>query len=130
MKLQNGIVLGGRKLSLFVCIVALAGAYADDLTPMYGKASGTGGSIQAAITWYSDAAFTSTEGVITPWQTGSNTCRYVIIEASKMQANSAFPDVPVCFGSDSVSKSYNFGCNVTLTFPQLTCRVVFKTGLS
>ena len=66
MKLQNGIVLGGRKLALVVCLVMLSGAYADGLTPMYGKASGTQGSIAQTVTWYSDEAMTSNSNVVTP----------------------------------------------------------------
>ncbi len=129
MKLQKGIVLGeGHKLALAVGLVVLSGAYADGLTPMYGKTSGqNSGGLDKIVTWYSDEACTSTEGVITPWQVGSNTCRYAILSAAKF-SNSTFPDVPACFGTDGVTigssvhnrQSYNFNGNVTVHFPQLT----------
>ena len=83
MKLQKGIVSGERKLAFALCLVALSGAYADGLTPMYGKASGTQGSIAQTVTWYSDEAMTSTANVITPWDGGSNTCRYAILGLTK-----------------------------------------------
>ena len=111
--------------------MALVSAWADGLTPMYGKASGTGGDLSKAVTWYSDEAMTSTANVITPWQSGSNTCRYAILGCSKLNSwgnPPAIPDVPFCFGTDgvtigsSVSKraDYNFSCNTTFDFPQLT----------
>ena len=126
MKLQNGIVLGGRKLALVVCLVMLSGAYADGLTPMYGKASGTQGNIATCVTWYSNEGMTSTANVVTPWDEGSNTCMYAVLGASKI-GTSTLPDVPFYFGTDGVTigtkvarTSYNFACNVTLTVPHLT----------
>ena len=117
----------GRKLALAVCLVALSGVYADGLTPMYGKASGTQGSIAQTVTWYSNEAMTSTEGVITPWDEGSNTCRYAILGVSKATRSSTLPDVPFCFGTDGTTigttvtkNSYNIACGIALTFPQLT----------
>ena len=127
MKLQKGIVSRERKLAIAVCLAALSGAYADGLTPMYGKASGTQGSIAQAVTWYSDEAMTSTANVFTPWDEGSNTCRYAILGVSKVTRSSTLPDVPFCFGTDGVTigskvtkASYNFACNMTLTVPQMT----------
>ena len=88
VKLQEGIAFGrGRKLALFVCLAALAGVYADGLTPMYGNTAGSdynNKTIQQTVTWYSDEAMTSTAGVITPWQEGSNTCRYAILGTAKI----------------------------------------------
>ena len=102
----------------------LSGAYADGLTPMYGKASGTQGSIATTVAWYSNEAMTSTTGVITPWQEGSNTCRYAILGVTKITSNSSLPDVPFCFGTDGVTigtketkSSYNTACGITMTFP-------------
>ena len=128
MRLQKRIVLGKRKFALAVCLVTSAsGAFADDLTPMYGKDSGVIGGIAASVAWYSNEAMTSTEGVITPWQEGSNTCRYAIMGMKKTTTSSSLPDVPFCFGTDGVTigtkvtkTSYNFGCNIVLTFPRLT----------
>ena len=128
VKLKNEIVLGmGCKLAIAVCLLALAGAYADGLTPMYGKASGTQGDIATTVAWYSNEAMTSTTGVITPWQEGSNTCRYAILGVTKITGNSSLPDVPFCFGTDGVTigtkvtkSSYNTACGITMTFPQLT----------
>ena len=110
---------------LALCLVAFAnGASADNLTPMYGKASGTQGSIATTVAWYSNEAMTSTTGVITPWQEGSNTCRYAILGVTKITSNSSLPDVPFCFGTDGVTigtketkSSYNTACGITMTFP-------------
>ena len=127
VKLKKGIVFGGgRKLAFALCLVALSGVYADGLTPMYGKASGTQGSIATCVTWYSNEGMTSTANVVTPWDEGSNTCMYAVLGASKI-GTSTLPDVPFYFGTDGVTigtkvarTSYNFACNVTLTVPHLT----------
>ena len=127
MKLQKGIVSGERKLALAVCLAVSFGVYADGLTPMYGKDSGVMGGIAASVAWCSNEAMTSTEGVITPWQEGSNTCRYAIMGMKKTTTSSTLPDVPFCFGTDGATigtkvtkNSYNIACGITLTFPQLT----------
>ena len=93
-----------KRFLIATIIAALAGGvWADGLTPMYGKASDkTNAGIDKIVTWYSDEACTSTEGVITPWQVGSNTCRYAILTTKKF-SNSTFPDVPACFGTDGVT---------------------------
>ena len=128
MKVQKEIVLGGwRKFAIAICLAVSSGAYADGLTPMYGKASGTQGSIAQTVTWYSDEAMTSTANVVTPWDEGSNTCRYAILGLTKAIRSSTLPDVPFCFGTDGATigtkvtkSSYNIACGITLTFPQLT----------
>ena len=127
MKLQKGIVSRERKLALAVCLAVSFGVYADGLTPMYGKDSGVMGGIAASVAWCSNEAMTSTEGVITPWQEGSNTCRYAIMGMKKTTTSSTLPDVPFCFGTDGATigtkvtkNSYNIACGITLTFPQLT----------
>ena len=117
-----------KKFLIATTVAVLAGgAWADGLTPMYGKASGTQGSIAQTVTWYSDEAMTSTANVITPWEEGSNTCRYAILGITKLTRSSTLPDVPFCFGTDGVTigtkvtkASYNFACGITLTVPQLT----------
>ena len=117
-----------KRLLIATTIAALAGgARADGLTPMYGKASGTMGDIATTVTWYSNEGMTSTANVITPWQEGSNTCRYAIMGMTKLTRSSTLPDVPFCFGTDGVTigtkvakTSYNISCGITLTVPQLT----------
>ena len=122
-----GCKLCERKLALVCFLFALINVFADGLTPMYGKDSGVMGGIAASVAWYSNEAMTSTEGVITPWQEGSNTCRYAIMGMKKTTTTSSLPDVPFCFGTDGVTigskvtrNSYNFGGNITLTVPQMT----------
>ena len=117
-----------KRFLIATAVAVLAGGlWADELTPMYGKASGTQGNIATTVAWYSNEAMTSTTGVITPWQEGSNTCRYAILGVSKITGNSSLPDVPFCFGTDGVTigtketkSSYNTACGITMTFPQLT----------
>ena len=116
-----------KRFLIATTVAALAGGvWADGLTPMYGKASGTQGNIATCVTWYSNEGMTSTANVITPWQEGSNTCMYAVLGASKI-GTSTLPDVPFYFGTDGVTigtkvarTSYNFACNVTLTVPHLT----------
>ena len=94
----------------------------------YGKASGSGSSLQQVITWYSDEACTSTSGVVSPWDAGASAHQYVILGASKVQANSSFPDVTTYFGTDgqtvgsSVAARHEWNMNggLTLTFPHVT----------
>ena len=90
---------------------------------MYGKASGTQGNIATCVTWYSNEGMTSTANVITPWQEGSNTCRYAIMGMTKLTRSSTLPDVPFCFGTDGVTigtkvakTSYNISCGM-IPFP-------------
>ena len=117
-----------KRFLIATTVAALAGgAWADGLTPMYGKASGTMGDIATTVTWYSNEGMTSTANVITPWQEGSNTCRYAIMGMTKLTRSSTLPDVPFCFGTDGVTigtkvakTSYNISCGITLTVPQLT----------
>ena len=122
-----------RIIAVFAACAVAGSAWADGLTPMYGKASGTQGDLSMAVKWYSDEAMTSTAGVITPWQEGSNTCRYAILGCSKLNSwgngnPPAIPDVPFCFGTDGVTigsvesarAEYNFNCGTRFNFPQLT----------
>lgn len=94
----------------------------------YGKASGSGSTLQQVITWYSDEACTSTSGVVSPWDAGASAHQYVILGASKVQATSSFPDVTTYFGTDgqtvgsSVATRHEWNMNggITLTFPNVT----------
>ena len=99
----------------------------SDAAVFYGKASGSGSSLQQVITWYSDEACTSTSGVVSPWGVEASAHQYVILGASKVQTNSSFPDVTTYFGTDgqtvgtSVSARHEWNLNgITLTFPHVT----------
>lgn len=118
--MKSYIYMGMVALTLGVC------AEETTLTTVYGKASGTNGKIQKAVTWYADEACTTTTGVITPWDVGSNTCQYVLLGASKIYG-STFPDVPIYFGTDgttvgtsATAPSFNMTGESTMTFPNAT----------
>ena len=106
-----------KKLLITIGAAAMACVAFADLTPMYGKASGSNGGVHKTITWYSDEACKSTEGVITPWQEGSNTCSYTVFGVKKITGVSSFPDVPVCFKVDGW---VSCDCGISLTAPNLT----------
>lgn len=62
-EVAKGFLFRMRTFMLPLGVVVLAGgARADGLTPMYGKASGTQGSIAQTVTWYSDEAMTYRAG--------------------------------------------------------------------
>ena len=94
----------------------------------YGKASGSNGSLQTAITWYANEACTDTSGVVSPWSAGAAGNTYVILGAKKIEASSSFPDVATYFGTDgstvgsSVAARHEWNMNggLTLTFPNVT----------
>ena len=94
----------------------------------YGKASGSNGSLQTAITWYANEACTDTSGVVSPWGAGAAGNTYVILGAKKIEATSSFPDVTTYFGTDgsTVGSSvyarheWNMIGGLTLTFPNVT----------
>ena len=108
----------------FVAIIASSASAAV----FYGKASGTQGNLQQAITWYANEACTDTSGVISPWSTGAAGNTYVILGAKKIEASSSFPDVTTYFGTDgqtvgsSVAARHEWNMNggITLTFPNVT----------
>ena len=103
-------------MALAVAALSLACAFGDGPRRMIGTentavASG-GAKLDVALKWAAEDG----ETVITPWQTGSNECVYVIKSSHKL-AGSSFPDVPVVLDNDSTVLGSNQG---TLVFPQMT----------
>lgn len=94
----------------------------------YGKASGTGATLDQTIAWYADEACTSSAGVVSPYAAGATSHQYVILGSQKVQGSSAFPDVTTYFGTDGVTvgsrvlprHAWNMNAGLTLTFPHVT----------
>lgn len=95
----------------------------------YGKASGTGASLDQTIAWYADEACTSTQDVVSPYAQGASSHEYVILGSSKVQASSTFPDVKTYMGTDGVTvgakveprHEWNMnGAGDVYTFPRVT----------
>ena len=110
-----------------IAVGATLAAMTGSAAVFYGKASGSGSSLQQTITWYSNEACTSTSGVVSPYETGASAHQYVILGSSKVQDSSTFPDVTTYFGTDgstvgtSVAARHDWNMNgVTLTFPHVT----------
>ena len=105
--------------AVFAVSLTAGSAFADGPRVMIGTrnsaAPGTNCGLDNAITW------TAADGgdVITPWQTGSNTCVYVIQGAAKLSANSSFPDVPVELDNSTTVIDTT---RRTITFPQMTVK--------
>ena len=111
-----------RFMALAVAALSLACAFGDGPRRMIGTentavASG-GAKLDVALKWAAEDG----ETVITPWQTGSNECVYVIKSSHKL-AGSSFPDVPVVLDNDSTVLGSNQG---TLVFPQMTINSAAK----
>ena len=117
-----------KKTTFTIAIGATLAAMTGSASVFYGKASGSGSSLQQTIKWYSDEACTSTSGVVSPYDTGASAHQYVILGSSKVQATSSFPDVTTYFGTDgstvgtSVAARHEWNMNggLTLTFPNVT----------
>jgi len=116
------------KKTLVLALNAALAAGAGNAAVFYGKASGTGGSLQQSVTWYSDEACTSMNGVVSPWSAEASGHEYAILSASKIQSSGEFPAVTAYFGTDgstvgtSVAARHEWNMNggLTLTFPNVT----------
>ena len=89
-----------KKLSLALAVVAVSAisAFADgELRTMVGTPTSKANSLKAAFNWNLGEGVTG--NVVTPWQTGSNECAYVIKTrgsgSQTINASGAFPDVPL-----------------------------------
>ena len=116
-----------KKLALMSGFAFLASATLPAAV-FYGKASGTGATLDQTIAWYADEACTSTAGVVSPYAAGATSHQYVILGSQKIQGSSAFPDVTTYFGTDGATvgsrvlprHAWNMNAGLTLTFPHVT----------
>lgn len=90
---------------------------------MIGNGTNTAGNFATAISWSAEDG----DAVVTPWQTGSNDCVYVLDPANSshkitINKNDTFPDVPVELCNTHYPFRIAGGANRTLTFPQITVK--------
>ncbi len=98
-------------------------AFGQSPRRMIGNGTNTAGNFATAISWSAEDG----GAVVTPWQTGSNDCVYVLDPANSshkitINKNDTFPDVPVELCNTHYPFRIAGGANRTLTFPQITVK--------
>ena len=88
-------------------------AYGGDLRVMIGTKTGNSGQValKSAIAWAAEDGGIA----ISPWESGSNTCTYVIRSSDKINGG-AFPDLPVALDNTNLVDT----SASTITFPNMT----------
>ena len=98
-----------------LCAAALFTAYADDLRVMIGTAAGNPGQValKSAIAWAAEDGGSA----ISPWESGSNMCTYVIRSSDKIKSGSFPSDLSVSL--ENFESSINTAA-AQITFPDMT----------
>ena len=88
-------------------------AYGGDLRVMIGTKAGNSGQValKSAIAWAAEDGGIA----ISPWESGSNTCTYVIRSSDKINGGT-FPDLPVALDNTNLVDT----SASTITFPNMT----------